>query len=111
LTHTLPDDPHPDWISTVGRPVPQSEIKIVSTETGAIVPVGEIGEICARGYSIMKDYFDNPEATIGNSIPKAGFTPAIWGVSTSTHNRNTASESTTPARRAEAIAASGRRRG
>ena len=63
LTHTLPDDPHPDWISTVGRPMPQTEIKIVSTETGAIVPVGEIGEICARGYSIMKDYFDNPEAT------------------------------------------------
>jgi len=63
LTHTLPDDPHPDWISTVGRPMPQTEIKIVSTKTGAIVPVGEIGEICARGYSIMKDYFDNPEAT------------------------------------------------
>jgi fatty-acyl-CoA synthase len=63
LTHTLPDDPHPDWISTVGRPMPQTEIKIVSMETGAIVPVGEIGEICARGYSIMKDYFDDPEAT------------------------------------------------
>ena len=47
LTHTLPDDPHPDWISTVGRPMPQTEIKIVNTETGAIVPVGEIGEICA----------------------------------------------------------------
>src|SRR5271156_5386714 len=44
LTHTLPDDPHPDWISTVGRPMAQTEIKIVSTETGAIVPVGEIGE-------------------------------------------------------------------
>ena len=43
--------------------MPQTEIKIVSTETGAIVPVREIGEICARGYSIMKDYFDNPEAT------------------------------------------------
>jgi acyl-CoA synthetase (AMP-forming)/AMP-acid ligase II len=53
LTHTLPDDPHPDRISTVGRPVPETEIKIVSTETGAIVPVGEIGEICARGYSII----------------------------------------------------------
>src|SRR5258707_363278 len=63
LTHTLPDDPHPDWISTVGRPMPQTEIKIVSMETGAIVPVGEIGETCARGYSIMKDYFDDPEAT------------------------------------------------
>ena len=35
LTHTLPDDPHPDWVLTVGRPVPQTEIKIVSTETGS----------------------------------------------------------------------------
>jgi fatty-acyl-CoA synthase len=64
LTHTLPDDPHPDWVSTVGRPMPQTEIKIINPETGLIVPIGEIGEICARGYSIMKDYFDNPEATL-----------------------------------------------
>jgi fatty-acyl-CoA synthase len=63
LTHTLPDDPHPDWANTVGRPLPQTEIKIVSVENGEIVPRGEIGEICARGYSIMKDYFDNPAAT------------------------------------------------
>jgi fatty-acyl-CoA synthase len=64
LTHTLPDDPHPDWVSTVGRPLPRTEIKIVDPETGAVVERGEIGEICARGYSIMKDYFDNPEATL-----------------------------------------------
>jgi fatty-acyl-CoA synthase len=63
LTHTLPDDPHPDWVSTVGRPLPQTEIKIVSPDTGAIVPREEIGEICARGYSIMKDYFDNSAET------------------------------------------------
>jgi fatty-acyl-CoA synthase len=63
LTHTLPDDPHPDWISTVGRPLPQTEIKIVDPKTGETLPHGEIGEICARGYSIMKDYFDDPLAT------------------------------------------------
>ncbi|WP_454630085.1 AMP-binding protein [Bradyrhizobium cenepequi] len=63
LTHTLPDDPHPDWISTVGRPLPQTEIKIVDPKTGETLPRGEIGEICARGYSIMKDYFDDPDAT------------------------------------------------
>lgn len=63
LTHTLPDDPHPDWVSTVGRPMPQTEIKIVDPDSNAITAVGEIGEICARGYSIMKDYFDNPDAT------------------------------------------------
>ena len=63
LTHTLPDDPHPDRVSTVGRPLPQTEIKIVNPETGEILPRGEIGEICARGYGIMKDYFDNPAGT------------------------------------------------
>ena len=29
ITHTLPDDPHPDWISTVGRPLPQTEVKVI----------------------------------------------------------------------------------
>jgi acyl-CoA synthetase (AMP-forming)/AMP-acid ligase II len=59
----LPDDPHPDWFNTVGRPLPQTEIKIVNPETDETLPRGEIGEICARGYSIMKDYFDNPAGT------------------------------------------------
>jgi fatty-acyl-CoA synthase len=63
LTHTWPDDPHPDWVNTVGRPLPQTEIKIVNPETSEILPRGEIGEICARGYGIMKDYFDNPAGT------------------------------------------------
>jgi fatty-acyl-CoA synthase len=38
LTHTLPDDPHPDWISTVGRPMPQTEVKIIDPDTGDTVP-------------------------------------------------------------------------
>ncbi|MBO4225749.1 AMP-binding protein [Bradyrhizobium neotropicale] len=63
VTHTLPDDPHPDWISTVGRPLPQTEIKIIDPDSGEILPRGQIGEICARGYSVMKDYFDDPQGT------------------------------------------------
>lgn len=63
LTHTLPGDPHPDWITTVGRPLPQTEIKIIDPDTGEIVPRGQIGEICGRGYSVMKDYFNDPQAT------------------------------------------------
>ena len=35
----------------------------MNPETGEILPRGEIGEICARGYGIMKDYFDNPAGT------------------------------------------------
>jgi fatty-acyl-CoA synthase len=63
LTHTAPDDPDPERVGTVGRPLPQTEIKIVNPETGEILPRGAIGEICARGYGIMKDYFDNPAGT------------------------------------------------
>jgi fatty-acyl-CoA synthase len=63
LTHTLPDDPHPDWVNTVGRPLPQTEIKIVNPHSGEILPRGEVGEICARGYGVMKDYFENPAGT------------------------------------------------
>jgi fatty-acyl-CoA synthase len=63
LTHTLPEDPHPDWIATVGRPMPQTEVRIVDRESGNTAPLDAIGEICARGYGVMKDYFDNPDAT------------------------------------------------
>lgn len=63
LTHTLPRDPHPDWHKTVGRPLPQTEIKVIDPATGDMVPVGVIGEICARGYGVMAGYFDNPAAT------------------------------------------------
>jgi fatty-acyl-CoA synthase len=63
LTHTVPDDPNPDWVNTVGRPMAQTEIKIIDPQTGETVPIGAIGEICARGYSIMLDYFESPEET------------------------------------------------
>lgn len=63
ITHTLPDDPHPDWNSTVGRPLPGTEVKIVDAATNATLPVGTVGEICARGPGIMLAYFDNPRAT------------------------------------------------
>ncbi|KNY21681.1 AMP-binding protein [Methylobacterium sp. ARG-1] len=63
VAHTVPGDPDPKWRATVGQPMPGTEIKIVDAESGATVPAGKIGEICARGYSIMKGYFDLPAAT------------------------------------------------
>ncbi len=72
LTHTLPDDPHPDWITTVGRPMPQTEIRIVDPSSGETAPLDTIGEICARGYGVMKDYFDNPAAT-GSAVDTEGW--------------------------------------
>jgi len=50
-------------VNTVGRAMPQTEIQIISTASGAAVPIGEQGEICARGYAVMKGYDGDPDAT------------------------------------------------
>lgn len=63
ITHTVPDDPNPDWIETVGRPLPQTEVKVIDPASGETVPLGVVGEICARGCGVMAGYFDNPGAT------------------------------------------------
>jgi len=63
VTMTTTKDPVERRVSTVGRSFPHTELKIVDSKTGKIVPVGEIGEICARGYCVMKCYYNNPSAT------------------------------------------------
>jgi fatty-acyl-CoA synthase len=63
VTQTTPDDPLELRVTTVGRPMAHTEIKIVDTRTGRIVPRGAPGELCARGYAVMKGYYQNPEAT------------------------------------------------
>jgi fatty-acyl-CoA synthase len=63
VSHSLPDDPNPDWISTVGRPLPQTEVKVIDPSSGETLPVSCVGEICARGYGLMAGYFNNPGAT------------------------------------------------
>ncbi len=49
-------------VGTVGAPYPNTEVKIVDP-TGNTVPVGEQGELCARGYLVMQGYDGDPEAT------------------------------------------------
>jgi fatty-acyl-CoA synthase len=56
------DDSLEHRVSTVGRACPATEVKIVSG-TGEPVPVGEQGELCTRGYLVMKGYDQEPEAT------------------------------------------------
>lgn len=63
LTHTAVQDSHPAWFETVGKPLPQTEIKIVDPATGEVAPIGVSGEICGRGYGVMEGYYNNPEAT------------------------------------------------
>jgi fatty-acyl-CoA synthase len=50
-------------VHTVGRSMPQTEIKVMSVATGETVPCGEQGEICVRGYALMKGYDGDPAGT------------------------------------------------
>jgi fatty-acyl-CoA synthase len=50
-------------VNTVGRAMAQTEIQVVSTETGEVLPVGQQGEVCARGFVVMKGYDGDPEGT------------------------------------------------
>lgn len=63
LTQAWYDDTLEDLTQTIGQPMPHTEISIQDPKTGAILPVGQQGEICARAYSVMLGYNDNEEAT------------------------------------------------
>jgi fatty-acyl-CoA synthase len=72
ITHTLPDDPHPNWIATVSRPLPGTEVKVVDPRTDETLTVDAIGEICTRGVGVMTAYFDDERATAA-AIDKDGW--------------------------------------
>jgi fatty-acyl-CoA synthase len=65
ITQTRTDDPIELRVTTVGRPLPHVEVKIIDPSTGCELPPGEQGELCTRGYHVMKGYYKNPEATAG----------------------------------------------
>ena len=56
------DDPLHKRVTTVGRVLPHLAVKIIDT-LGRTLPVGETGELCTRGYSVMQGYWDEPERT------------------------------------------------
>jgi fatty-acyl-CoA synthase len=62
-TQCTTDDPLERRVSTVGRVHPHVEIKIVDPGSGAVVPRGTPGELCSRGYIVMRGYWNNEEAT------------------------------------------------
>jgi fatty-acyl-CoA synthase len=63
ITMTRTSDSLERRVSTVGRSLPNVEVKIVDPGTGETVPPGIQGELCTRGYHVMKGYYKNPEAT------------------------------------------------
>jgi fatty-acyl-CoA synthase len=71
-TQCATDDPLEKRVATVGKVHPHVEIKVVDPATGAIVPRGETGELCSRGYMVMRGYWNNEDAT------RQAIDPARW---------------------------------
>jgi fatty-acyl-CoA synthase len=64
ITQTSADDSLEMKATTVGRKYDDVEVKIVDPETNEELPPGETGEICCRGYNVMKGYYKMPEKTL-----------------------------------------------
>ncbi|WML44387.1 AMP-binding protein [Neobacillus sp. PS3-40] len=72
ITQTVTNDPIDRKVNSVGKAHPFTEVKIVDPLTGEEVPVGAQGELCTRGYLVMKGYYKMPEATV-KAIDKDGW--------------------------------------
>ncbi|MCK9364364.1 MAG: AMP-binding protein [Syntrophales bacterium] len=71
LTMTRPEDPLELRVSTIGKPLPGVEVKIIDQVSGREANIGTIGEICGRGFN-MKGYYKMPAAT-ANAIDAEGW--------------------------------------
>jgi fatty-acyl-CoA synthase len=63
ISQTSVTDAPADQARTVGRPLPELEIKIADPASGDITPIGTPGEICCRGYQTMLEYYNMPGET------------------------------------------------
>ena len=72
ITQSTTEDTLERKVTTVGRALPHTEVKIVDPNTGKEVPLGENGELCTRGYLVMNNYHNDPVGT------KAAIEPDGW---------------------------------
>ncbi|MBT2677922.1 AMP-binding protein [Bacillus sp. ISL-35] len=72
ITQTRTNDPLELRVETVGKALPEVEVKIVKPGTMEEVPRGVQGELCTRGYHVMDGYYKNPDAT-REAIDEAGW--------------------------------------
>ncbi len=63
ITQTRTDDPLNVKVETVGRALPDVEVKVIDPATGESLGHGQQGELCTRGYHVMKGYYKNEQAT------------------------------------------------
>jgi fatty-acyl-CoA synthase len=71
-TQSSPDDPLELRVSTVGRVHPHLEVKLVDPVSGETVERGRTGELCTRGYSVMRGYWNDDERT-AEAIDESGW--------------------------------------
>jgi fatty-acyl-CoA synthase len=62
-TSTRTTDTQEQRLNSVGLPLPHVEAKVINPLTGETIPRGQTGELCLRGFLVMKEYYKNPEAT------------------------------------------------
>ncbi|QKG86025.1 AMP-binding protein [Kroppenstedtia pulmonis] len=72
ICQTRTNDPLQRRVLTVGKKLPHVEVKVVNPVTGKTLPRGEQGELCTRGYHVMKGYYQMPEET-AKAIDKEGW--------------------------------------
>jgi fatty-acyl-CoA synthase len=72
MTQTCLNDTFEQRCTTVGRDYPFVDVKVIDPETGEECPVGVQGEMCCKGFNVMKGYYKNPEAT-AEVIDKNGY--------------------------------------
>jgi len=70
LTHV--EDNMERRTETVGTNLPHQEVKVVDLQTGATLALGEVGEVCFRGYHIMRGYYADAQAT-AKAVDDAGW--------------------------------------
>lgn len=72
ITQTLPEDPPEYQFQTIGRPIPHVEVKLIDPGSGETAAIGEVGEICSRGFGTMLGYYKMPDKT-GETIDDEGW--------------------------------------
>ena len=72
MTQTCLNDTFEQRCTTVGRDFPFVDVKVLDPETGEECPVGVQGEMCCKGFNVMKGYYKNPTAT-AEVIDKNGY--------------------------------------
>lgn len=72
MTQTTIEDSFELRCTTVGRDYPFVDVKVIDPETGEECPVGVQGEMCCKGFNVMKGYYKNPQAT-AEVIDKNGY--------------------------------------